>query len=129
MFTLDSISMWVAFLVLNSAHTWSQRRYKFYNYFGFNNLGPRLKNIAHTNVDFMINSKTSGKKGSCKGVAEWIDVKYDPFVCLALRPTPQKSRLKKSMYTFDFTFCDHIFDILLKNNFIRIIDHKALPSP
>ena len=25
-------------------------------------------------------------------------------------------------------FCDHIFDILLKNNFIRIIDHNALPS-
>jgi hypothetical protein len=23
-------------------------------------------------------------------------------------------------------FCDHVFDILLKNNFIRIIDHNAL---
>ena len=39
-----------------------------------------------------------------------------------------KNRLKKSKYTFDFTFCDHVFDVLLKNNFIRIIDHNALPS-
>jgi hypothetical protein len=42
--------------------------------------------------------------------------------------TPQKNWLKKSKYTFDFTFCDYVFDILLKNNFIRIIDHNALPS-
>ena len=60
-------------------------------------------------------------------MAEWIDNKSDPFICLALKPTPQKNWLKKSKYTFDFTFCDHIFDILLKNNFIRIIDHNALP--
>ena len=65
---------------------------------------------------------------NCKGMAEWIDNKSDPFVCLALKPTPQKNCLKKSKYTFDFTFCDHIFDILLTNNFIRIIDHNALPS-
>ena len=25
---------------------------------------------------------------NCKGVAEWIDVKSNPFVCLALKPTP-----------------------------------------
>ena len=67
------------------------------------------------------------KKSSCKGVAEWIDTKSDPFVCLALKPTPQKNRLKKSKYAFDFIFCDHIFDILLKNNFITIIDHNDLP--
>jgi hypothetical protein len=67
-------------------------------------------------------------KSSCKGVAEWIDVKSDPFICLALKSTPQKNQLKKSKYTFGFTFCDHIFDILLKYNFIRIIDHNALPS-
>ena len=58
----------------------------------------------------MINSKTSGKKQNCIGVPEWIDVKYDPFVCLALRP-------EKSNYTFDFTFCDHVFEILLQNDF------------
>jgi len=30
--------------------------------------------------------------------------------------------------TFDSICYDHTFDILLKNNFIRIIDHNALPS-
>ena len=67
-------------------------------------------------------------RSNCKGLAEWIDIKSDPFVCLALKPTPQKNRLKKSKYTFDFTFCDRVFDMLLKNNFIRIIDHNAVPS-
>jgi hypothetical protein len=61
-------------------------------------------------------------------VAEWFDVKFNPFICLALKPTPQKSRLRKSKYTFDFTFCDHVFDILLKNNFNRITDHNTLQS-
>jgi hypothetical protein len=73
-------------------------------------------------------SKQKLPNSSCKGVAEWIDVKSDPFVCLVLKSTPQKNRLKKSKYTFFFTFCDNIFDILLKNNFIRIIDHNYLPS-
>jgi hypothetical protein len=41
---------------------------------------------------------------------------------LTLKPTSQKNRLKKSKYTFDFKFYDHVFDFLLKNNFIRIID-------
>jgi hypothetical protein len=50
-----------------------------------------LKNTTNADVGFMINAKTSGKKGSCKGVAEWIDVKYNPFICLALKLTPQKS--------------------------------------
>ena len=59
-------------------------------------------------------SKLKLLKSSCKGLDEWIDVKSNPFVCLALKPTPQKNQLKKSKYTFDFTFCDHVFDILLK---------------
>jgi hypothetical protein len=101
-------------------------RYKFYNYFGIKDLGPRLRNIADADVGFVVNPKAPGKKGNCKGVAEWIDIESDPFVCLALKPTPHKSRLKKSKYTFDFNFCDHVFDILLENNFLRIIDHKAL---
>jgi hypothetical protein len=73
-------------------------------------------------------SKLRLLKSSYKGVAKWIDVKSDPFICLALKLTPQKSQLRKSKYTFDFTFCDHVFDILLKNNFIRITDHNTLPS-
>jgi hypothetical protein len=73
-------------------------------------------------------SKLRPSKSNCKAVAEWIDNKSDPFVCLALKPTPQKNQLNKLKYNFDFTFCDHIFDILLKNNFIRIINHNVLPS-
>lgn len=73
MFTLDSIAMWVVLLALNLVHTWSQKRYKFCNYFGFNDSGPRLKNIADADLGFMINSKTSCKKGKCKGVVEWVD--------------------------------------------------------
>jgi hypothetical protein len=84
--------------------------------------------VPYDKADSASLSKLRLLKSSYKGVAEWIDVKSDPFVCLALKPTPQKNRLKKSKYTFDFTFCDHVFDILLKNNFIRIIDHSALLS-
>ena len=40
-----------------------------------------------------------------------------------------KESAKKLKYTLDFIFYDHVFDILLKNNFIRIIDHITLPSP
>jgi hypothetical protein len=59
-------------------------------------------------------SKLKLLKSSYKGVAEWVDVKSDPFICLALKPTPQKNRLSKSKFTFDFTFYDHVFDILLR---------------
>jgi hypothetical protein len=84
--------------------------------------------MSYGKTDVSSSSKLKLPISSCKGVAKWIDVKSDPFVCLALKLTPQKNRLKKLKYTFDFTFCYHVFDILLKNNFIRIIDHSALPS-
>jgi hypothetical protein len=84
--------------------------------------------VPYGKADGNTSSKLKLPMSNCKGMAEWIDNKYDPFVCLALKPTLQKNRLKKSKYTFDFTFCDHVFDILLENNFIRIIDHSALPS-
>jgi hypothetical protein len=84
--------------------------------------------VPYVKADSASLSKLRLLKSSYKGVAEWVDVKSDPFICLALKPTPRKNRLKKSKYTFDFTFCDHVFDILLKNNFIRIIDHNVLPS-
>jgi hypothetical protein len=84
--------------------------------------------VPYGKADGDTSSKLKLPISNCKGVAQWIDNKSDPFVCLALKPTPQKNRLKKSKYTFDFTFCDHVFDILLKNNFIRIIDHNVLPS-
>ena len=86
-------------------------RYKFYNYFGFNDSGPRLTNFADADVGFMINYRTSGKKDKCKGVVEWIVVKFNPFVCLALKQIPQKSRLKKSstLLTLLFVIMSLIF--------------------
>jgi hypothetical protein len=84
--------------------------------------------VPYGKADGSSSSKLKLPISNYKGVAEWIDVKSNPFVCLALKPTLQKNWIKKSKYTFDFTFCDHIFDILLENNFIRIIDHNALPS-
>jgi hypothetical protein len=84
--------------------------------------------VPYGKTDSASLSKLRLLKSSYKGVAECVDVKSDPFVCLTLKPTPQKNWLKKSKYTFDFTFCNHVFDILLKNNFIRIIDHSALSS-
>jgi hypothetical protein len=84
--------------------------------------------VLYGKADSASLSKLRLLKSSYKGVTEWVDVKSYPFICLALKPTLQKSRLRKSKYTFDFTFCDHAFDILLKNNFIRITDHNTLPS-
>jgi hypothetical protein len=93
------------------------------------NLDPIGQHIVpYGKADGSSSSKLKLPISNCKGVVEWIDVISDPFICLALKPTPQKNQIKKSKYTFDFTFCDHVFDILLKNNFIRIIDHNTLPS-
>jgi hypothetical protein len=84
--------------------------------------------VSYAKADSASLSKLKPLKSSYKGVAEWIDVKSDPFVCLPIKPTPQKNQLRKSKYTFDFTFYDHVFDILPENNFNRIIDHNVLSS-
>ena len=60
--------------------------------------------VPYVKADCTSLSKQKLPKSSCKGVAKSIDVKSDPFICLALKLTPQKNRLKKSKYTFDFTF-------------------------
>jgi hypothetical protein len=92
----------------------------------FDSIGQQI--MPYGRADSASLSKLKLPRSNCKSVADWIDVKSNLFVCLVLKPTPQKNRLKKSKYTFDFTFFDHVFDILLKNNFIRTIDHNALPS-
>jgi hypothetical protein len=53
--------------------------------------------------------------------------KSEPFICLALKPSPQKHRLEKIKCTFDLALCNELFDILL--NFIKLFDHKVIPSP
>jgi hypothetical protein len=84
-----------------------------------------VKSDANT----VINFKASGMRSAKKGIAEWVDEKSEPFVCLALKPSPQKHQLEKIKYTFDLTLCDNLFDILLENNFIKLFDHKVSPSP
>ena len=53
--------------------------------------------------DIVTSSKTSDVRSARKGIAEWIDEKSGPFVCLALKPSPQKHQLEKIKYTFDLT--------------------------
>jgi hypothetical protein len=91
-----------------------------------NSIGQHI--VPYGKADGSSSSKVKLSISNCKCVVEWVDVKSNLFVCLTLKPTPQKNRLMKSKYTFDFTFYDHVFYVLLKNNFIRIIDHNALPS-
>ena len=73
----------------------------------------------------MISSKVSDVRSTRKGIAEW-DEKSEPFVCSALKPSPQKHWLEKIKYTFDLTLCDELFDILLEKNFIKSLNHKVL---
>jgi hypothetical protein len=52
-------------------------------------LNARVKSDAN----IVFNSKASGMGSAKKGMAEWVDDKSEPFVCLALKPSPQKHRL------------------------------------
>ena len=56
------------------------------------------------------------------------DSKSEPFVCLTPKTFSQQDRLENKRYTFDSNMCDQIFDLLLKNNYIRILDHHVKPS-
>ena len=78
--------------------------------------------------DIMISSKVSDVRSTRKDIAKWINEKSEPFVCSALKPSPQKHPLEKIKYTFDLTLCDELFDILLEQNFIKPLPHKVLIS-
>ena len=102
--------------------------HKFCDYFGFRDTRPMLK---FEEIDINIvedNSKISDKMNTSKCVAEWVNIKSEPFVCLALKPSPQKNRLRKKNYTFDFNMCDQIFDSLLQEKHIRLLGHHVIPS-
>jgi hypothetical protein len=100
-----------------------------YGYSGLQCKRSRPRAIVKSDANIVINSKVSGLGSAKKGIAEWIGKKSEPFVCLALKPSPQMHRLEKIKYTFDLTLCDNLFDILLENNFIKFFDHKVSPSP
>ena len=67
-------------------------------------------------------------QNTSKGIAELINEKSEPFVCSALKPSPQKHQLEKIKYTFDLILCEELFDILLEQNFIKPLAHKVLIS-
>jgi hypothetical protein len=100
-----------------------------YGYSGLKSKRSKSRAFLKSDANTVINFKASGMRSAKKGIADWVDEKSEPFVCLALKPSPQKHRLDKINYTFDLTFCDDLFDILLENNFIKLFDHKVSPSP
>ena len=61
-------------------------------------------------------------------IAEWEDAKSEPFMCLVPKPFSQEDRVQIWKYTFNSNMCDQIFDLLLRNNYIRNLDHHVEPS-
>ena len=90
---------------------------------------PKMTCVEKADDNILASSKSSCQETTSKCMAEWICEKSEPFVCPALKLSPQKDRLKKIKYTFDLTLNDHIFDALLEHNLIRIVDHRVMPSP
>ena len=125
---LKFISNWVALLISYLAYTWSQLRHVCSNYFRFRNLKPRLKSFGKTDASIVSYLRTSEKECEREFIAEWEDAKSEPFLCLTPKPFSQQDRLENKRYTFDSNMCDQIFDLLLKNNYIRILDHHVKPS-
>ena len=122
------ISNWVALLVSYLACTWSQLRHVYSNYFRFRNLKPRLKSFGKTDASIVSYLRTSEKECEREFIAEWEDVKFEPFVCLTPKTFAHQHRLENKKYTFNSSMCDQIFDLLLKNNYITILDHHVKPS-
>jgi hypothetical protein len=73
-------------------------------------------------------SKASKKECEKQHIAEWGDVKSKPFGCLIPKPFSQQDRLENKRCTFSLSMCDHIFDILLRNDYIMILDRHVEPS-
>jgi hypothetical protein len=100
-----------------------------YGYSRLKSKKQKSRAIVKSDANTVMNSRASGMRSAKKGKAKWVDEKFESFVCLALKPSPQKHWLEKIKYTFDFTLCDNLFHILLENNFIKLFDHKVSLSP
>lgn len=125
---LKFISSWVALLILYLACTWSQLRHVCSKYLRVRNLKPRLKSFGKTDASIVSYLRTSENECEREFIAEWEDAKSEPFVFLTPKPFSQKDQLENKSYTFDSSMWDQIFDLLLKNNYIRILDHHVKPS-
>ena len=98
------------------------------NYFGFRNIKPSLKSFEKADASMTAYSKASEKNCKRKSIAKWGDVKSGPFSCLNQKPFSQHDRLNYEKCTYSLSMCDNIFDILLKNNYIVILDHHVETS-
>jgi hypothetical protein len=67
-----------------------------YDYSGLKCKRSKPRAIVKYDANIVINSKASGMGSAKKGMAEWVDEKSEPFVCLALKSFPQKRRLEKN---------------------------------
>ena len=76
----------------------------------------------------MVYSKASENHCKSQSIAEWGGVELEPFGYLTQKPFSQHDRLVNKKCTFNLSMCDRIFDILLKIDYIRILNHNIGPS-
>src|ERR1041385_6311127 len=125
---LKLISKWVALFVSYLDYTWSQLRHMCSNNFRLRNLKSRLNSFEKTDAIVVSYPKVSEMECKTQCIAEWGDSKSELFVCLPPMLFSHKDRLENKRITFDSNMCDRIFDLLLKNDYIRNIDHDLKPS-
>jgi hypothetical protein len=66
-----------------------------YGYSGLKSKKRKPRAIVKSNANIVVNSKASGMRSAKKGIAEWVDEKSEPFVCLSLKTSPQEHQLEK----------------------------------
>ena len=128
LFHLNFISTWIALFILHLVYIWSQVRHLCYNCFDFRNLKPRSKSFDNADASIITYSKTSEKEYKRQCIAELGDAKSEPFGFSVLKSFSQQDRLFNKKCTFSLGTCDHIFDLLLKIDYIRILDHNTESS-
>ena len=124
---LKFISSWVALLISYLACTLSQLRHVCSKYFCIRSLQPRLISFEKSDANIISYPKTPEIEWKTQCISEWEDSKSEPFICLSSKPFTQQDRLESKKFTFNSSMCDQIFDLLLKNNYIRILDHHVKP--
>ena len=77
---VKSISKWIALLVSYLAYIWSQLRHVYSKYFCFRKIKSRLESFEKTDASIISYPMTSERECKRKFIAEWGDVKSQPFV-------------------------------------------------
>ena len=99
-----------------------------FNLFGFRNLKPRLLSLGKADASITLYSSTSEEKYKKQCIDELDDVKSEKFGCSIAKLFSQQDRLEDKRCTYSLSMCDHIFDTLLKIDYVRILDHNTEPS-